>query len=530
MKKFTEEEIYIIKQNYSTLSKESTKAEMSILLPNRSYSVIVAKAKELGIKKSFWWSEDDIIRLKELYPTTDKDEIVTYFNGRTYKEIQTMANRIKLKRDLYYWSQDEVEILEKHYSYSSQEELEELLPRHTFSQIQSKANKLKIMRIYKKPNKIKIKAIKIIEVTRVCKLCGKEKNLKSDFKRTKVCKDCTKKMNTIKEHNDKYGIILDFNKIYATFTPIEWWKFTYYGTPNGNKMKQVPYEILFDKTMIDSILKYVIINEMCFDDRNKILNIVLKDFKKYRLNGMLYKFNKSIYELITYLFPNYNIKQWELSATTDNCWDIKGNADDYLKWFIKEKLGVDNIMEFKSEIPKIFTVSELRKINEHVLNSIIHIKKYYTSYYEWFSILFPELNLCPDDFKEHISRDNKRLNSLEELKVYEVMKYDLGINVTSTYGKNKLYTYHNELENENYVPDFIIKKLKDKVLIVEYFGLYKENNTHKIFVNYANKTKRKVAYFENNKDVYFIGLYPDDLKDDFAGVKNKITSFLISTN
>jgi hypothetical protein len=120
------------------------------------------------------------------------------------------------------------------------------------------------------------------------------------------------------------------------------------------------------------------------------------------------------------------------------------------------------------------------------------------------------------------------LNSLEELKVYEVMKFDLGINVTPTYGKNKLYTYHNELENENYVPDFIIKKLKNKIIVVEYFGLYKEDNTHKIFVNYANKTKRKVAYFENNKDVYFIGLYPDDLKDNFAGVKNKITSFLIS--
>jgi len=523
MKKFTQEEIDIIKEYYPTLSKEESKETMNILLPNRSYSVIISKAKELGIRKSFWWSEDDISKLKELYPMTDKDEIINYFNGRTYKEIQTMANRLKLKREIYYWSLDEVEILEKYYPNSSKEELEKLLPRYKFSQIQSKANKLNIKRIYKKPKKIKI-----LKVT-ICKYCGKERLLKSEFKnRTKICKECWKKLNNIDSYKNKYGIELNFDKMYNTYSSIDWWKFTYYGTPNGNKMKQVPYEILSSKTMINSILKYVIMNEMCFDNRNKILNIVLNDFKKYRLNGMLYKFHKSIYELIIYLFPDYNIKQWELSATTDNCWDIKENANDYLKWFIKEKLGVDNIIDFKSEIPKIFTIGELRRINEHILNHIIHTKNYYNSYYEWFNTLFPELKLSPDDFKEHISKDGKRLNSLEELKVYETIKYDLKINITPTYSKNKHYTYHNEQENENYVPDFIIKKLKDKIIVVEYFGLYKENNSHKIFVNYFNKTKRKVTYFQNNKDIYFIGLYPDDLKNNFEGVKNKITSFLIS--
>jgi hypothetical protein len=292
MKKFTQEEIEIIKEYYPTLSKEESKTQMGILLPNRSYDVIIAKAKRLGIKKSFWWTEDDISRLKELYPITEKDEIIAYFNGRTYKEIQTMANSLKLKRDLYYWSPDEVEIVEKYYPNSSKEELEELLPRHTFLQIRSKASKLKIIRIYKKPKKIKLKVIKSVETTRICKLCGREKDLKSDFKRMKVCKECINTLKTIKDYSDNYGITINFEEVYDTFTPIEWWKFTYFTTPNGQKMKQMPYNILANKDIIDNIIKYVIVNEMHMDTREKLLNISKKDFEQYILSGMLYKFYK----------------------------------------------------------------------------------------------------------------------------------------------------------------------------------------------------------------------------------------------
>ena len=83
--------------------------------------------------------------------------------------------------------------------------------------------------------------------------------------------------------------------------------------------------------------------------------------------------------------------------------------------------------------------------------------------------------------------------------------------------------FYNKEFNESYIPDFIIK---DKNIIIEYFGLYVDKN-HEFIENYKRKTHRKIKYFINIEGYEFIDLYPDDLKNDFEGVRKKLTPFIM---
>ena len=60
--------------------------------------------------------------------------------------------------------------------------------------------------------------------------------------------------------------------------------------------------------------------------------------------------------------------------------------------------------------------------------------------------------------------------------------------------------YYNEKYNERYIPDFQINYF-NKIIIIE--------------------------YFKSLKDVIFIDLYPNDLKNNFQGVNDKLVPFIM---
>ena len=45
--------------------------------------------------------------------------------------------------------------------------------------------------------------------------------------------------------------------------------------------------------------------------------------------------------------------------------------------------------------------------------------------------------------------------------------------------------------------------------------------------NYVKKTKIKNQYYRLRDDIYFIDLYPSDLKNNLQGVREKLTSFFM---
>jgi hypothetical protein len=97
------------------------------------------------------------------------------------------------------------------------------------------------------------------------------------------------------------------------------------------------------------------------------------------------------------------------------------------------------------------------------------------------------------------------------------------ININNSIWYNKIY-------NESYIPDWIIK-YKNKIIIIEYFGWYLSHSKLEMFVNYTNKTHRKINYFtkycEDNPQYFFISLFPEDLNNQLNNIKEKFNVVLI---
>lgn len=111
-------------------------------------------------------------------------------------------------------------------------------------------------------------------------------------------------------------------------------------------------------------------------------------------------------------------------------------------------------------------------------------------------------------------------DSFQEREVFLVLKRFLDIK------KNKERFYYSE--RRCYIPDYKIIT-PEKIYLVEYFGGYtfpKNKKDEGVFAGYNNRTHRKVEYYKSLTDYGFIDLYPDDIKDDFKGVIDKIAFLL----
>lgn len=111
-------------------------------------------------------------------------------------------------------------------------------------------------------------------------------------------------------------------------------------------------------------------------------------------------------------------------------------------------------------------------------------------------------------------------DSFQEREVFLVLKRF--VNVI----RNKERFYYSK--NRCYIPDYKIIT-PEKIYLVEYFGGYtfpKNKKDEGVFAGYNSRTHKKVEYYKSLADYGFIDLYPDDIKDDFKGVIDKITFLL----
>ena len=141
-------------------------------------------------------------------------------------------------------------------------------------------------------------------------------------------------------------------------------------------------------------------------------------------------------------------------------------------------------------------------------------KELFCDYFKWKNIAL--------DYNQIKLIDNQRFDSLEEMSVYNFIK-NLKFDIRKYPRKDKLF---NIKYNESYIPDYylIFNNIK---IIIEYFGLYYPTNTSDFINTYVNKTHRKNEFYHDN-EYYYIDLYPEDIKDGFKGVENKLTSFFIN--
>jgi hypothetical protein len=268
---------------------------------------------------------------------------------------------------------------------------------------------------------------------------------------------------------------------------------------------------------------------MKLDTREKLLTLDLYKLQDYKINYK-HTFRSSTYGILSLLYSEYNIKPYELSRVPHNYWKNKDNANEYMEYFLNNIVNVKLLKNIKLELSSYFNKKYMEDVGCYLLYCLYYYK-HYNSFFEWLNYLHSEWNLDEKYFNNYIGFDNTKLNSGEEVILYNFLKKDVGLNIKATGTKRKSkYKYYNEIYNEYYIPDFLLK-LNDKTHIIEYFGMWQESPISKIFINYYYKTIRKIDYFtrycENNPEYSFIALFPNDLKNNFRGIKDKL-NILIS--
>lgn len=174
------------------------------------------------------------------------------------------------------------------------------------------------------------------------------------------------------------------------------------------------------------------------------------------------------------------------------------------KYLIEQDLCIENM-----KIPMYLTTNTILQKNRTLYGVF---KKFYKgSIYLLAEELYPG-KYNQDDFGKGMVFNE--FDSIEEQKVdLELRKIFNNVVYNSNHSDNTV-------RFSGSVPDWFIF-LKDKIVVVEYFGVYTNNTKNKRVSDYVKRTDLKIEKYKNLSFYDFIFLYPDDLKKDFSGLKEK---------
>lgn len=298
-----------------------------------------------------------------------------------------------------------------------------------------------------------------------------------------------------------------------------------------NRINYVKY---YCENKCDTILNVI-------NDTEKLKQWVVKFFNRDIIAKEMSWYNDyglSLYDLMVEAYPQ--IKEQKIMFDWE--WGSFYAKDRERSIFILKELilyRLNNIIiDLASDIPKYLNFTIVNTIYPKFSTMIYKGK--FKSYYEWACLAFPEYKdkWTENDFGMIVAKDDIILSSHEENNIYEFIKYDMCLKYIKFIGneRNGKYRYSlKDMSDYKYTcPDFVIeyvdidnKKVKlDKPIIIEYYGYYKPDNLHHIFVEYIKKMNVKNKFYNFRDDIMFVDLYPNDLKNNCEGVKNKINEIL----
>jgi hypothetical protein len=343
-----------------------------------------------------------------------------------------------------------------------------------------------------------------------------------------ICRECSNKRINIGKWKRKHNIFLDFDKMYDTYSPVEWYLMCKEG-----KFNKFPIDLMKINKCVE-IVRYVINKEMKCSTRNSILSINRKEIEGYISAKILNVIGRDHVEVLMNSFPEWDLKIYEFNQLPKGFITVKENADKYMKFIIDKIVNEFHINSVNTEIPQLLKPSIISDMGFHTLYHCITKYKHYSNFYEWVDHLYPEWELKPTDFSIIIACDGSTIcNSIEEKRIFDYLYSNYGVSI-SAIGMKRKNGFFNDKYNEKYYPDFKISEIGDMVLdkpiFIEYYGLYTSNINsikHPLLFNYKEKIKRKNEFYKNNTCIDFIDLYPFDLNNDFQGVRDKLTPFLL---
>lgn len=274
------------------------------------------------------------------------------------------------------------------------------------------------------------------------------------------------------------------------------------------------------------------INNMTFDEAKNIMNtyllennIVIEDilgykdyyniFKKCRILSFVSN-NRRDGESLEFLVKYYDYKYpaYKFSLRSNNYYKKKENMIFDIRYLIENDLKIEPI-----KTPLYITKNYLAK-NANNIYYALRNNGYYNSIFDLVNDAYPNM-FIEADFNNNPYRS--KFDSLEEAQVDEQLRLRF---------KGVIYNPREEsdrVEFDGMIPDWIIPTHKGCYL-VEYYGLWqeKESKTSHRLQRYKKTHDSKLIKYNKLKDVGYkhLGIYPNDLKNNFEGLHKKIDKIL----
>jgi len=473
MSKWAAKEIEIVKNNLDKTNEEIQR----LYLPQRSIEsirYILGKNKWHKIRGR-QWSDEETKLFIELYPNSSFEDLSKIFIGLTKSEYSWMRDKFNLHQSKSRESERRKQNGTKTKTYFSKDKKDYLISLYNNNDLESCITQF-LEKYPMQNNKFLINYLFI---------------------------------NNLLREND----LLNLKRLYLIYD-IKYLStaFACYKQTLSNKNINVT---VYSKEHTKLFFKYWLKINNKYLSRNELISLIsFRDlFRESRLDRSISNNFKHYYEFIQYVFPQYKIHPWELGVQVPNkFWENKYNV----YWMIREgikSLIANNIIKQEKDVILLPREAICNYFNILAFR-MYGYKELFCDYFKWKNIAL--------DYNQIKLIDNQRFDSLEEMSVYNFIK-NLKFDIRKYPRKDKLF---NIKYNESYIPDYylIFNNIK---IIIEYFGLYYPTNTSDFINTYVNKTHRKNEFYHDN-EYYYIDLYPEDIKDGFKGVENKLTSFFIN--
>lgn len=308
-----------------------------------------------------------------------------------------------------------------------------------------------------------------------------------------------------------------------------------YWTKEENRINRIKYYC--EEECKENILNVV-------NDTEQLKIWIYKYFKKENVCNMIpdyQKYAKSLYGLLIETYPsiekNHILFNWEWHQWNKYDKELLIKMLRDLVFYRMNEIILNPI----EDIPKYLNMSCIDNFYPKFNKQID--KKIYKSYYEWAIEAFPEYadKWTKKDFGKIVAFDNEEFDSYQEKDVYEFIKKQDIFKYIKNIGKQHFKGKYNfkldeTYEYQRFCPDFVIehiylnnkKILLNKPVVLEFYGMYEENNKNHIFQNYVKKTKVKEQFYKSREDIYYISIFPSDIRNNYEELTKKLTLFFIS--
>lgn len=199
-------------------------------------------------------------------------------------------------------------------------------------------------------------------------------------------------------------------------------------------------------------------------------------------------------------YPGYKFK-----TKSSNYYKNDENLKFDLKYFIEKDMEIPI-----DKIPLYLTRNTLQKNCRPLYHVIVTQKN--RSIYEWINEMYPN-KYIEADFEINAYRNE--FDSDTEAFIDDIMRESL---------KSVLYNQRNTdrtITLNGCQPDWLVFT-DSGVWIVEYLGMYIPGKTDSRSLEYIRKTESKFRKYEDIKGYNILYLYPEDIENNFQGVREKI--------